>query len=139
MALPRSTRPVRVIRLYWPVSVETIVAMTTGDGDAVARDPALVAMFAIVRADNALGDFGVYRSVVELAPGWEFFTPAAGARPTLGTADTGQASPTVIVTLHVPADVRDDVFDQLLDQLIAAHPWEVPVIELTAAALLLRR
>ena len=81
----------------------------------------------------------LYRSVVELAPGWEFFTPSAGARPTLGAADIGQASPTVVVTLHVAADVRDDVFDGLLDQLIAAHPWEVPVIELTAAALLLRR
>jgi hypothetical protein len=41
-------------------------------------------MLAIVRGDNPLGDFGLYRGVVELHPGWENFEPTAGATPTLG-------------------------------------------------------
>lgn len=138
MVTSRSTRPVHILRIYCPVARETMQAMAAGDPAAMVRDPTLAAMLAIIRADNPLGDFGLYRSVVELAPGWELFTPGPAARPTLGTAHANQASPTAILTVHIAADVPDDALDSVLDQLLAAHPWEIPVIEMMRAALLTR-
>ncbi|MDE0879146.1 MAG: hypothetical protein OSB00_10860 [Sphingomonas bacterium] len=130
--------PVRIVRIYCPVAIETLVAMTTRDTAALERDPTLAAMLAIIRDDNPIGDFGPYRSVVEMTPGWEMFTPGADARPTLGEADQGQLSPTAILTVHIAAGVPDEIFGDILDSFLAAHPWEVPVIELFHAELLTR-
>jgi len=133
-----SKRSVRIIRVYCPVAAATLTALIAGDVAVTERDPTLAAMLAIVRDDNALGDFGLYRAVAELSPGWELFTPTAAARPTLGAAGSSQASATVVLNIHVDATIDDAALDPLLDRLLAAPPWEVPVIELSSAALLMR-
>ena len=138
MTHARRTRTVDRIRVYCPVTAETLTAMIAGEHDAIERDPTLSSMLAIVRDDNPLGDFGPYRSVVEMMPGWEMFTPEPSARPTLGAAGCTQVSPSVVMTIHVPTDVATETLDDLLARLIAAHPWEVPVIELSRVDLLIR-
>ena len=131
-------RPALAIRLTWPVAPETLERLLVGDEKALGDDLAFARLLAILGADNPLGDFGIYQAVTELAPGWELFRPGTQASPTLGKPGQPQISPSVMVTIHVPGDADRDRLDAALDALIAAHPWEVPVIELAEIKLAVR-
>lgn len=129
-------RKVWRLRVYCPVAASTLTRLIAGGNGE--DDPVLSAILAIVRDDNPLGDFGLYRGVVELHPGWESFEPTAGATPTLGTAGKRSLSPTVILTIHIPHDASEDQVHHALEAIMAAHPWEVPVIEMDETHLLER-
>ena len=118
------SRWIRDIRVYCPVAGSTLASLIAGDPGAVERDPTAAALLAILRTPP-LGDFGRYREVVELTIGYEGFRPGEGAVPTLGTIGTASWSPTVILTAIYDAEA--DV-DALAGRLLAAHPWDVPVI-----------
>ncbi|WP_294236103.1 hypothetical protein [uncultured Sphingomonas sp.] len=117
-------RWVRDIRVYCPVAPPTLAAMIAGDPGAVERDDTAAALLAILRIPP-LGDFGRYREVVELAIGYEGFRPGEGAVPTLGAVGEASWSPTVILTAMYDAGAN---VDALTEQLLAMHPWDVPVI-----------
>lgn len=138
MARQYDFRPARALRIHCPVAEPVLARLLAGDRQALEDDPALAAMLAIVRGDNPLGDFGLYRGVMELAPGWELFTPTATARPTAGAADENAVSSTVILTVHLPHDAPQDRIDAAIGAILRAHPWEVPVIELTETRLVTR-
>ncbi len=131
----RAVRWVRDIRVYCPVAPQTLAAMIAGDPGAVERDATAAVLLGILRTPP-LGDFGRYRGVVELALGYEGFRPGDGAVPTLGTVGEPSWSPTVILTAIYGADA--DV-DSLANQLLAAHPWDVPVIAVSEPYRLLVR
>lgn len=118
------TRTVRVLTIHLPVAAETLRRLAAGDADALEAEPAVAAVLAIVREGGTLGDFGAYRAVVELALGWELFTPAEGARPTLGAAGSESRSPTVILRIHVPEEGDGARADAAIARILAAHPWE---------------
>jgi len=117
-------RWVREIRVYCPVAPTTLSALIAGDPGTVERDETAAPLLAILRTPP-FGDFGRYREVVELALGYEGFRPGEGAVPTLGAVGEASWSPTVILTAMY--DAAADV-DALADRLLAAHPWDVPVI-----------
>ncbi|MFV0922647.1 hypothetical protein ACR720_04055 [Sphingomonas parapaucimobilis] len=118
------TRWVRDIRVYCPVAPATLAALVAGNPAAVEDDSTAATLLAILRT-APLGDFGRYREVVELALGYEGFRPGEDAVPTLGAVGEASWSPTVIITAMY--DAAADV-DALADRLLAAHPWDVPVI-----------
>lgn len=137
-SLPLRTRRVRILDVHVPVSAATLASLAAGDATALDREPALSAMLAIVRDGGPLGDFGAYRGVVELRLGWEIFTPADDARPTLGAAGAESRSPTVILHIHIPAEGDSELADAAIARVLEAHPWEIPVIEISTAELLVR-
>ncbi|WP_448663382.1 hypothetical protein ACG3SL_01530 [Sphingomonas sp. CJ20] len=130
--------PARALRVHCPIEAATLAGLLAGRTACIEADPVLAAMLAIVRSDTPLGDFGAYRSVVELAPGWELFTPGADAVPTLGKAGSGAVSPTAILTLYIPGDAPAEALAHAIDAIMTAHPWEVPVIELRETMLVTR-
>lgn len=136
-APPRRTRPVDILTIHVPVAAATLRSLAAGDHACIDGEPALSAILAIVREANPLGDFGAYRGVVELGLGWELFTPAGSARPTLGAADIESRSPTVILRVHLPAE-DPALADAAITRILTAHPWEIPVIERSTAHLLMR-
>ena len=131
-------RQVKVLRLSWPVEPATLAALLSGDAEALDADPSLAKLLAALRADNPLGDFGLYQAVAEVSPCWELFQPQGGANPALGAAGQSQISTNLMVTIHVDAATPDETFEALLGWLVEIHPWEVPVIEISAAELALR-
>lgn len=131
-------RKVRILRLSWPVEAATFAALMGGHAAALETDPWFARLLERLRASNPLGDFGAYQAVAEVAPCWELFKPAESAQPTRGEPGAAQVSTNLMVTLHVPGDTPDDLFESLLDALVAEHPWEVPVIEVSEADLLVR-
>lgn len=134
--LPR--RKVRVLRLSWPVDPVTIAALQSGITGALEKDESFAKLLAALRAENPLGDFGIYQAVAEVTPCWELFQPQAGSSPALGSAGQAQVSTNLMVTIHVDAAAPEDEFEAVLDWLVALHPWEVPVIEISDAELALR-
>lgn len=135
----QTRRSVRVLRLSWPVEPATLAALQAGDAEALDRDPSFARLLSALRADNPLGDFGLYQAVAEVSPCWELFQPQSGASPTLGAAGASQVSTNLMVTIHVDAATPDAEFEAVLDWLVTLHPWEVPVIEISLAELALRK
>jgi hypothetical protein len=133
-----ASRTVTTIRIFCPVQAATLAAAIAGDAAAMDADPVLGAMLAILRDDGPLGDFGIYRNVVEIAPGWESFRPTDDANPTSGTAGAVALSPTIVLTTYIAADAPAEAVDGALARIMAAHPWEVPVVEIGSARLLVR-
>ena len=106
-----------------------MTALLAGDFAAIERDPTASRMLAIIRADNPLGDFDLYRGVFEVSLGIEGFTPTAAARPTHGRAGASTLSPTAVITTYADASADQGAVAAALEALVRAHPWETPVIE----------
>ncbi|MFI1507940.1 hypothetical protein [Streptomyces sp. NPDC020597] len=125
-------RRVRTIKVFWPVASATLSACAKGDLDALRADDSFASLLRVVETSPELGDFGVYGDVFEVSLGAEGFTVRPGARPALGSIGGRFLSSTLAVTTYVDAEVDDDALARILARLTDAHPWEVPVIELSA-------
>lgn len=132
-------RPARAVRIHCPVEPATLQALLAGRSDAIDTDPTLSRMLAVIRGDNPLGELGVYRGVVELSLGLESFIPTAEAHPVSGAAGSVSISPTVILTTYIADGAPEERVSAALGELMAAHPWETPVIEVVQVDLLARR
>lgn len=131
--------PARALRVFCPVAGETLARMLRGDAGAMEHDDNLSEMMKIIRNSGSLGDFGIYRSVMEISPGYEVFTPGAQAIPTLGEPGARATSPTAVLTIFFPADAPTDAVDKDIAAILDAHPWESPVVELIETTLLSRQ
>lgn len=132
------SRPVRSMKIFCPIDSDTARRISEGQLATIDRNCALALILGIIRGDNPLGDFGVYKSVVELASGWELFTPDAAAQPTLGEAGVVTVSPTAVLTVYIPHDAESAAVSKAIDAIMEAHPWEVPVVEMGETTLLVR-
>jgi hypothetical protein len=131
-------RPVRILRIHCPAAAATVAAMRAGHIDAIERDAVVAPLLAIIRADNPLGDFGTYQNVVEIALGAESFVPTAASTPTEGVAGAVSVLPNVILTTYIADGAAEALVSAALAEIVAAHPWEVPVIEIVAAEMLVK-
>lgn len=127
---PAGFRRVVTLRVYCPVTPETFAALAAGQGAALETDAMVAPVLAAMRKAG-LGDFGSYRGVFEAALGIEVFTPTAAASPVLGVAGETSHSPTLILTSWADADSAG--LEAAIAAIAAAHPWEVPVIEMSDA------
>ena len=123
-------RTVQRVCIYCPISPGTFAGLVRGDFEAAQRDPASAPLLKIIEDSSELGNFGSYKGVCELGLGYEAFTPTADARPVLGAVGKRSATPTIAITTYVPGDVPEARVNELVADLAAAHPWEIPVIEI---------
>jgi hypothetical protein len=130
-----SLRKVWAIRIAWPVSSAVLLSLLAGDTTALDSADGLAGLYAILADSNPLGDFGIYQAVAEITPGWELFRPAAGASPTRGIVGQREVSPSLMVTIHIPGDAPKGAVDAAIARLLAAHPWEIPVVEVSEVTL----
>ena len=131
-------RQAKVLRVYCPVQPQTLTAMLAGDASGIEKDPYLSEMVSIIRHNSALGEFGSYRSVIEISAGLELFTPGPGSSPTTGHIGSPTTVPTAVLAVYVAQEVTPEALDQAIAAILQAHPWEVPVIELSETSLLAR-
>ena len=122
---------VRKLRVHWPISAETFVRINTGEVEALQKDRGVATLLQAVEKFQDLGDFGNYKHVFESVVGFEGFSCAAGATPTLGEVGKQTFSPTFVYTTYFSADLGDAVVEQFVREIVDIHPWELPVIELT--------
>lgn len=127
--------PVYRITIFCPISTDTLAALTRGEFIALAADRDAGRIVEYVAASEDLGDFGAYRGVCEVSVGLEAFTPLTGAQPTLGRPGERSNSATAALTTYARRGVSPARLDELLEELAARHPWEVPVIEVACVEL----
>ena len=132
-------RAARVLKIHCPIDIKSMQQISAGQIAQIDPECALAKILNLVgEGGSPLGDFGIYKSVVELSAGWEMFTPDSSSRPTLGQAGLRTVSPTAILTVYMAADSPADAVSGAIDAILVAHPWEVPVIELSETSLIVR-
>lgn len=124
-------KSVRKLRVHWPITSETFAGLAEGEAGAFRNDHGITALLHALADSPELGDFGNYRHVFESGVGFEGFTVAEGANPTLGQVGQRTISPTFVFTTYFDAALDDQRVDRFMRRLVEIHPWEVPVIELS--------
>lgn len=122
----------QVVRVHCPVWGNVLARLQAGEAAALADDPVLSAVVAVIRGSEVLGAIGPYRGVFELGFGLESFVPGADAVPASGRVGEAAVVPTVVAKTYAAegADIARE-----LAAIVAAHPWEVPVIEVGVVGL----
>ena len=123
--------PVRKLRVHWPISGTTFGQLAKGEPGAFQDDPGIANLLQALAEFGELGDFGNYKHVFESGLGFEGFTSAEGANPTLGSVGEQTLSPTFVFTTYFDAALENGAVERFLRRIVEIHPWEVPVIELT--------
>ncbi|WP_309105980.1 hypothetical protein [Arthrobacter sp.] len=124
---------VRKLRIHWPIEREILARLAAGETQVFEEDPRMAAFLAALREMPELGDFGMYHHVFESGLGFEGFTVGEGANPTMGTVGERSVSPTFLLTTYIDADLSDDAVGRIVERVVAIHPWEVPVLEVSEA------
>lgn len=124
-------KPVRKLRIHWPISVETMTQLADGQLQALESDAGIASLLDALTSTPELGGFGNYHHVFESSAGFEGFTVAEGANPTLGRVGQRTISPTFVFTTYFDDSLDDAAVQQLVQTIVDIHPWEVPVIEVS--------
>lgn len=124
-------KPVRKLRIHWPISAQTMTQLAAGDLDALESDAGIASLLRALTASPELGGFGNYHHVFESSAGFEGFTVAEGANPTLGHVGQRTISPTFVFTTYFDDSLEERTVQDLVQQIVDIHPWEVPVIEVS--------
>jgi len=124
-----SWRSARKVRIHCPIELNTFVEVLQGNLAAIEDDPVAARMLSVIRARGPLGDFDLYQGVFEISFGIEGFTATERATPTAGKRGAATLSPTAIITTYIDAAAGAAAVTAALDELVRAHPWETPVIE----------
>ncbi|MEV7607679.1 hypothetical protein AB0N65_19780 [Paenarthrobacter sp. NPDC089322] len=124
-------KPVRKLRIHWPIPVETMTRLGQGELSALESDAGIASLLEALKASPELGGFGNYHHVFESSAGFEGFTVAEGANPTLGNVGQRTISPTFVFTSYFDAALEEATVRKLVQRIVEIHPWEVPVIEVS--------
>jgi hypothetical protein len=106
-----------------------------GPGPAVASAAAVQEIMRVFRVFDFAGSVGTYRAVAQISGAADTFMPTADSAPVHGAADIASTVPSARVVTYVPAATPGEDVDQLIGALVAAHPWEHPLIELDRVSL----
>lgn len=126
-------QPIQKLTIQCPVRAETIARLAAGDTMAFDTDDLLAPVLAAIRGSALFGAIASYRDVFHISIGLEGFTPTTEARPTLGQAGVPCRTLLATLCLHAPSDPPPAQMASALAAIAAAHPWEVPVIDLSPA------
>ncbi|MDR6638601.1 hypothetical protein [Paenarthrobacter nitroguajacolicus] len=124
-------KPVRKLRIHWPIPVETMTQLAGGNLAALEADGGISSLLQALTECPELGGFGNYHHVFESSAGYEGFTVAEGANPTLGCVGQRTISPTFVFTSYFDDSLDEDDVHRLVQRIVDIHPWEVPVIEVS--------
>ena len=124
-------KSVRKLRIHWPIPIETMTGLARGDLSALEADAGISRLLETLKASPELGGFGNYHHVFESSAGFEGFTVAEGANPTLGHVGQRTISPTFVFTSYFDAAMEDTSVQAMVQRIVEIHPWEVPVIEVS--------
>ncbi|BCW08676.1 hypothetical protein [Arthrobacter sp. NtRootA1] len=124
-------KAVRKLRIHWPIPLDTMTQLASGDLGALESDAGIASLLQTLTTTPELGGFGNYHHVFESSAGFEGFTVAEGANPTLGSVGQRTISPTFVFTTYFDDSLSEQAVHELVQRIVDIHPWEVPVIEVS--------
>lgn len=102
--------------------------------DVVSAD-AVQIILRIFRECDFAGRVGTYDAVAEISMGAETFVPTRASSPTQGEVNVPSNVVTARLVTYVPATATREELDTLVEEIVSAHPWEHPVLEVDRVSL----
>jgi hypothetical protein len=95
---------------------------------------AVQALLRIFRKYDFAGNVGTYNAVAEISRGAETFVPTEASSPTHGTVNVSSNVISACLVTYIPTAAREQL-DTLIEEIVSAHPWEHPVLEVAEVSL----
>jgi hypothetical protein len=108
---------------------------SAGSGLAVASAIAVQEILRVFSEFEFAGSVGTYRAVAEISSGAETFVPTDDSVPVHGVASIASTVPSARLVTYIPADTPGKDVDRMISELVSAHRWEHPVIEVDRVSL----
>jgi hypothetical protein len=118
------------LAVYVPISATSNFA----DSDITLIDE-VQALLRIFREHDFAGSVGAYNAVAEISRGAETFVPGEASSPTHGKIGLPSSVVSARLVTYVPISTPREELDTLIDEIVFAHPWEHPVIEVDKVSL----
>lgn len=96
---------------------------------------AVQAILRVLREFDFAGSIGTYKVVVEISRGTETFVPTKASAPTHGETNMPSIVASARLVTYIPACTPSEEVDRMVDEVVSAHPWEHPVIEVGRVSL----
>ncbi len=93
------------------------------------------AILDVFRELDYVGRIGTYKTVVEISSGTETFIPTMASTPTHGMPDLPSIVRSAKLITYLPASTQNAEVDRLVGEVVSAHPWEHPVVEVNSVSL----
>ena len=88
----------------------------------------------IIRKHDFAGSIGTYNAVAEISSGVETFVPTIASAPAQGEVNVPSNVVSARLVTYIPMTAREEL-DALIEEIISAHPWEHPVLEVDQVSL----
>lgn len=125
----RLFKPIK-ITIYVPIQETEDLNVIVDAEQLLAASPALNEQIRTLQRHPKIGRLGNYESVFEVSLGFEGFTPTGDATPTLGEISEPEITPSVSFVVYSEPTVSETEIENYLLDVLRAHPWEHPVVEL---------
>ena len=106
-----------------------------GPNLAVASAAPVQEILRVFREFEFAGRVGTYKAVVEISGGAETFVPTKDSVPVHGVAGMPSTVPSARLVTYVPAGAPAEEVDRIVSEVVSAHPWEHPVVEVDQVSL----
>lgn len=108
---------------------------STASGPAVASASAVQEILRVFSGFDFAGSVGTYKAVAEISSGAETFTPTDDSAPAHGVASVASTVPSARVVTYIPVGTPGEQVERLVGEVVAAHPWEHPLVEMDRVSL----
>ncbi len=89
----------------------------------------------VFRRFDFVGKMGTYRAVVEISSGTETYIPSETSTSTFGRSGIKTHVSVARLVTYLPSTTSSEELERLVNEIVSAHPWEHPVIEVDRVSL----
>jgi hypothetical protein len=118
------------LTIYLPISETDDLS-----DSSVATAGSVQAILQIFRGHDFAGSVGTYNAVAEISKGTETFVPTKASSPAQGETNVPSNVVSARLVTYVPITTARGDLDALIAEIVSAHPWEHPVLELDEVSL----
>jgi hypothetical protein len=104
-------------------------------GPDIISANAVQEMLRIFRKYTFTGKVGTYNAVTEISRSEEVFTPTQESTPTEGRANVPSNVASARLVTYLPITTPSEELDTLICEIVSAHSWEHPVLEVDEVSL----
>ena len=98
------------------------------DSDVISAN-AVQTLLQIFREHDFAGNVGTYNAVTEISRGTETFVPSEASSPTQGEINVPSNVVSARLVTYIPINTAREELDAFIEEIVLAHPWEHPVLE----------
>jgi hypothetical protein len=125
-----------MLQTFFRLAVYTPISETDDrPGSDIVSPDAVQIILRIFRESDFAGRVGTYNAVAEISRGAETFVPTKASSPTQGEVNVPSNVVTARLVTYLPATTTREELDALIEEIVSAHPWEHPVLEVDEISL----